>query len=73
MIISLIMQQQKYVFKAYIAQLANTILHGVRIFDEAAKNTTPAEMNRPDDCDEARSGHHRGENSRKKGNDNDVR
>ena len=43
------------------AQLANTILHGVRIFDEAAKNTTPAEMNRPDDCDEARSGHHRGE------------
>ena len=44
------------------AQLANTILHGVRIFDEAAKNTTPAEMNRPDDCDEARSGHHRGEN-----------
>ena len=37
------------------AQLANTILHGVRIFDEAAKNTTPAEMNRPDDCDEARS------------------
>ena len=23
------------------AQLANTILHGVRIFDEAAKNTTP--------------------------------
>ena len=46
------------------AQLANTILHGVRIFDEAAKNTTPAEMNRPDDCDE---------NSRKKGNDNDVR
>lgn len=39
------------------AQLANTILHGVRIFDEAAKNTTPAEMNRPDDCDEARSGH----------------
>ena len=24
------------------AQLANTILHGVRIFDEAAKNTTPA-------------------------------
>ena len=51
------------------AQLANTILHGVRIFDEAAKNTTPAEMNRPDDCDEARSGHHRGKNSRKKGND----
>ena len=43
------------------AQLANTILHGVRIFDEAAKNTTPAEMNRPDDCDEARSGHHRDE------------
>ena len=37
------------------AQLANTILHGVRIFDEAAKNTTPAEMNRPDDCNEARS------------------
>ena len=34
------------------AQLANTILHGVRIFDEAAKNTTPAEMNRPDDCNE---------------------
>lgn len=63
------------------AQLANTILHGVRIFDEAAKNTTPAEMNnttpaemnRPDDCNEARSGHHRGENSHKKGNDNDVR
>ena len=55
------------------AQLANTILHGVRIFDEAAKNTTPAEMNRPDDCDEARSRHHRGENSRKKGNDNDIR
>ena len=45
------------------AQLANTILHGVRMFDEAAKNTTPAEMNRPDDCNEARSGHHRGENS----------
>ena len=42
------------------AQLANTILHGVRIFDEAAKNTTPTEMNR-------------GENSHKKGNDNDVR
>lgn len=55
------------------AQLANTILHGVRIFDEAAKNTTPAEMNRPDDCNEVRSGHHRGENSHKKGNDNDVR
>ena len=55
------------------AQLANTILHGVRIFDEAAKNTTPTEMNRPDDCDEARSGHHRGENFHKKGNDNDVR
>ena len=47
------------------AQLANTILHGVRIFDEAAKNTTPTEMNRPDDCNEARSGHHRGENSHK--------
>ena len=59
--------------KVMFAQLANTLLHGVRIFDEAAKNTTPAEMNRPDDCDEARSGHHRGENSRKKGNDNDVR
>lgn len=55
------------------AQLANTILHGVRIFDEAAKNTTPAEMNRLDDCNEARSGHHRGENSHKKGNDDDVR
>lgn len=55
------------------AQLANTILHGVRIFDEAAKNTTPTEMNRPDDCNEARSRHHRGENSHKKGNDNDVR
>ena len=54
------------------AQLANTILHGVRIFDEAAKNTTPTEMNRPDDCNEERSGH-RGENSHKKGNDNDVR
>lgn len=26
------------------AQLANTILHGVRIFDEAAKNTTPTEI-----------------------------
>ena len=52
------------------AQLANTILHGVRIFDEAAKNT---ERNRPDDCNETRSGHHRGENSHKKGNDNDVR
>lgn len=55
------------------AQLANTILHGVRIFDEAAKNTTPAEMNRPDDCNDTRSGHHCGENSHKKGNDNDVR
>lgn len=55
------------------AQLANTILHGVRIFDEAAKNTTPVERNRPDDCNETRSGHHRGENSHKKGNDNDVR
>ena len=55
------------------AQLANSILHGVRIFDEAAKNTTPTEMNRPDDCNEERSGHHRGENSHKKGNDNDVR
>ena len=55
------------------AQLANTILHGVRIFDEAAKNTTPAEPNRPDECNEARIGHRRGENSRKKGNDNDVR
>lgn len=54
-------------------QLANTILHGVRIFDEVAKNTTPVEINRPDDCDEAQSGHHRGEDSYKKGNDNDVR
>ncbi len=55
------------------AQLANTILHGVRIFDEAAKNTMPTEMNRPDDCNEERSGHHRGENSQRKRNDNDVR
>ena len=55
------------------AQLANTILHGVRIFDEAAKNTTPAEMNRPDDCNETRSGQQRGETSHKKGHDNDVR
>ena len=29
------------------AQLANTILHGVRIFDEAAKNTTPAAVRTP--------------------------
>lgn len=55
------------------AQLANTILHGVRIFDEAAKNTAPAETNCPDECNEAQSGHRRGENSHKKGNDNDVR
>ncbi len=33
--------------KVMFAQLANTILHGVRIFDEAAKNTMPTEMNRP--------------------------
>ena len=55
------------------AQLANTILHGVRIFDEAAKNTIPTEINRPYVCNVARSVHNRGDNSQKKGNDNDVR
>ncbi len=55
------------------AQLANTILHGVRIFDEAAKDTTPIEMKRSDNSNDAQDGRHHGENSHEKGNDNDVR
>ncbi|WP_428860549.1 hypothetical protein AB4920_03330 [Bifidobacterium dentium] len=55
------------------AQLANTILHGVRIFDEAAKDTTPIEMKRSDNSNDAQDGRHHGENSHEKGNDNDIR
>ncbi len=54
------------------AQLANTILHGVRIFEEAAKDTTPVETNRSGHGNDAWDGHRHGENSLEKGHDNDV-
>jgi hypothetical protein len=55
------------------AQLANTILHGVRIFEEAAKDTTPVETKRSGHGNDAWDGHRHGENSLEKGHDNDVR
>ncbi len=55
------------------AQLANTILHGVRIFEEAAKDTTPVETKRSGHGNDAWNGHRHGENSPEKGHDNDVR
>lgn len=55
------------------AQLANTILHGVRIFEEAAKDTTPVETKRSGHGNDAWDGHCHGENSPEKGHDNDVR